>query len=198
PPPAPEKPTEPHLWGAGEHDPWRNPRATARLGPPALCPAASTDGPDSRGPLLSVREVLFGRRVSVRALATLGAVALLIGLAGGFLGRLTAEESNPLTDPDVQLAEVRPEANRPHGDSSTVAQRISPAVVSVEVQLGAQGGTGSGVLVDSAGYVITNNHVISMASGDPEAEVTTVFHDDTRVPARVVGRDPRTDLAVLK
>ena len=53
---------------------------------------------------------------------------------------------------------------------------------------------GSGFIVDSSGgYVVTNNHVIEGAD-----EITVVLQDDTRIPAKLVGRDPKTDLAVLK
>ena len=73
-----------------------------------------------------------------------------------------------------------------------------PAVVSVEVKVGDQAGTGSGVVVDPAGYVLTNNHVVAPAADSAGAVIAAVFHDGTRVPARIVGRDPKTDLAVLK
>jgi serine protease Do len=52
---------------------------------------------------------------------------------------------------------------------------------------------GSGFLIDASGYVVTNNHVVGEAD-----EITVVFHDNTRLPATIVGRDPKTDLAVLK
>jgi serine protease Do len=52
---------------------------------------------------------------------------------------------------------------------------------------------GSGFVIDKAGYVITNNHVIADAD-----EITVILQDDTRLKAKLVGRDPRTDLAVLK
>ncbi|MFC7343184.1 trypsin-like peptidase domain-containing protein [Saccharopolyspora griseoalba] len=195
----PEPSDERALWGADERDPWRNPAAGAVLGPPAVDEAASdAHGPSEPGPLLSTREVLFGRRVHPKALAVLGVVALLVGLAGGFLGRITAEEGNPLVNPDVTLAEVKPGADRPNGEVGQVARRVVPAVVSVEVRVGGQGGSGSGVVIDGNGYVLTNNHVVSMAADTPSAKVSAVFHDGTRAPARVVGRDVKTDLAVLK
>jgi serine protease Do len=53
---------------------------------------------------------------------------------------------------------------------------------------------GSGVLVSSDGYVVTNNHVVRSA----QAEVTVVFGDKHEVPARIVGTDPTTDIALLK
>ncbi|MGW5643333.1 trypsin-like peptidase domain-containing protein [Saccharopolyspora sp. NPDC003752] len=198
-PMAPEPGEEPALWNSGESDPWRNPAAGAVIGPPALGEEQEEKPENTEtGPLLSAREVLFGRRVHPRALVILAVVALLIGLAGGLLGRITAEEGNPLTNPDVTLAEVEQGKDRPKGTVAAVAQRVVPAVVSIEVRVGAQGGSGSGVVIDGNGYVVTNNHVISMAADTPGALVSTVFHDGTRVPARIVGRDVKTDLAVIK
>ena len=45
--------------------------------------------------------------------------------------------------------------------------------------------------------MLTNNHVVAGADS-AGAVIAAVFHDGTRVPARIVGRDPKTDLAVLK
>ncbi len=52
---------------------------------------------------------------------------------------------------------------------------------------------GSGFVVDPQGYVVTNNHVIADAE-----EITIVFSDDSQYKAKVVGRDQKTDLALLK
>lgn len=52
---------------------------------------------------------------------------------------------------------------------------------------------GSGFIIDGAGTIITNNHVIQDAE-----EITVILHDDTRLKATLVGRDPKTDIAVLK
>ena len=59
---------------------------------------------------LGVRDVLFGRRVSVRALAVLGVLALVIGLLGGAIGRITGTTIEKLTDSRVSLpaAEGKP------------------------------------------------------------------------------------------
>ena len=54
-------------------------------------------------------------------------------------------------------------------------------------------GLGTGVVVSEDGFIVTNNHVISMAD-----ELTVTLSDDTKLEAEVVGTDPRTDLAVLK
>ena len=52
---------------------------------------------------------------------------------------------------------------------------------------------GSGSVISKDGYVVTNNHVIADAD-----EITVILQDDTRLPAELIGRDPKTDLAVLK
>ena len=52
---------------------------------------------------------------------------------------------------------------------------------------------GSGFIVDPSGYIVTNNHVVGDA-----AKVQVILQDKTKYTARIVGRDPKTDLAVLK
>src|SRR5512143_2084229 len=52
---------------------------------------------------------------------------------------------------------------------------------------------GSGFIIDTEGHIVTNNHVIQDAD-----EVTVILHDETRLEAKVIGRDAKTDLAVLK
>ncbi|MBI3420324.1 MAG: DegQ family serine endoprotease [Proteobacteria bacterium] len=52
---------------------------------------------------------------------------------------------------------------------------------------------GSGFLIDPSGYVVTNNHVIQDAD-----EINVILHDDTNLKAKVIGRDPKTDIALLK
>ena len=54
-------------------------------------------------------------------------------------------------------------------------------------------GTGSGVIVSPNGYVLTNNHVV-----DGATDVTVTLHDRREFKAKVIGTDPRTDIAVIK
>lgn len=70
-----------------------------------------------------------------------------------------------------------------------IVERVSPAVVSITNSKG----LGSGFVIDSEGYVVTNNHVMS---GLNEAEVR--FSDGTKYKARLIGRDEATDIALLK
>ena len=58
---------------------------------------------------------------------------------------------------------------------------------------GKMGSLGSGFIVDPSGYVVTNNHVI-----DGAQEITVTLQDGTALPATLVGRDAKTDIALLK
>jgi len=56
-------------------------------------------------------------------------------------------------------------------------------------------GSGSGVIINPGGYILTNNHVVGDAQED---EVTVILNDSRRLKARIIGTDPSTDLAVIK
>jgi Do/DeqQ family serine protease len=56
-----------------------------------------------------------------------------------------------------------------------------------------QVGLGSGVIVSANGYILTNNHVVESAD-----EIEVILNDSRRAPAKVIGTDPDSDLAVLK
>ena len=187
------------FWTEGaEHDPWRDPDSAATLGPPPGVGTLNGSGPRGEGARLSLREVLFGNRVEPRALVVLAVVAVLIGAGGGLVGRFTAEGANGLTDPDPTITQTVESRERPPGSVADIAARTVPAVVSIEIRVGEEGGTGSGVFIDPSGYVLTNNHVIAPAVDVSGAQIEAIFHDGTRAPAQVVGRDPKTDLAVIK
>jgi putative serine protease PepD len=78
-------------------------------------------------------------------------------------------------------------------DWEAVAASASKSVVAIQVSTGQGGGQGSGVILDTKGHVVTNNHVV--AAGD---KITVVFSDGRGYAAKVVGTDPSTDLAVVK
>lgn len=78
-------------------------------------------------------------------------------------------------------------------DIPTLAARARPAIVKVEVRSASGESSASGVIFRSDGHVLTNAHVVEGAS-----ELTVQTADGERVPGRVVGGDPDTDLAVVK
>ncbi|MBI3213784.1 MAG: trypsin-like peptidase domain-containing protein [Mycobacterium sp.] len=178
-------------------DPWRDPAAAAALGSPAVTQAAPAATAVDAGKL-GVRDVLFGGKVSYRALAVLAVVALVIGLAGGWIGRKTAEVVEAFTTSKVTLS-TTDSGDEPMGRFAKVAASVADSVVTVEATSNDQGSQGSGVVIDGRGYIVTNNHVISEAANNPaQYKTTVVFNDGKEVPANLVGRDPKTDLAVLK
>lgn len=178
-------------------DPWRDPAAGAALGTPALqAPVTVIAGPPPGK--LGLREVLFGGRVSYPALAALALTALLIGVIGGWVGRKTAEVVEAFTTSKVTLS-TSDRGDAPAGRFAKVAASVADSVVTIEAKSDDTGSQGSGVVVDGRGYIVTNNHVISEAAATPgKFKMTVVFNDGKEVPANLVGRDPKTDLAVLK
>jgi len=167
-------------------------------------------------------DLLKGRRwLATVSVATVVAITGFYGLQAASLGKLPFE--NPA--PTIKMAQ-RSEAAAGRGYSAVV-KRVVPAVVnissskivkqvSMEMPEGldpsmrqffgndsGQGSNvpqerrekalGSGVIVSPEGYILTNNHVVDGAS-----QVTVTLHDKREFKARVVGTDPRTDIAVLK
>lgn len=118
-------------------------------------------------------------------------------MIGGLVVALITSDTGSLTSRSVTLAQVEQDGDLPTGQVARVADAVLPAVVSIQVTVGDESGTGSGVVIDGAGYIVTNNHVISMAATGPDAKIQVTFNDGTKVPAQIVGRDIKTDLAVL-
>jgi hypothetical protein len=180
---------ERHFWSGGQEQPWRDPGAAAVLGPPALGDEPNDqDRQREPGALMSVPELLFGSRVAPRALLALVLVVLLVGAAGGVAGWALGRGGSSLTDGSATLAAVKPTVERAPNSIAKVAARVAPAVVSLEVQAGSVGAVGSGVVISKDGYVITNNHVVSVG-GAKHPKITAVFTDGSRVPAAIVGKD---------
>jgi putative serine protease PepD len=80
-------------------------------------------------------------------------------------------------------------------DATSVADGVLPSVVKISANGASGAGTGSGEVIRSDGYILTNNHVISDAAHGGHVKV--LFSDGTEVDATITGRDPQTDLAVL-
>lgn len=116
--------------------------------------------------------------------AMAAALALIAGFLGGWIGSL-------LTRPNTTTPALAVSC-----DATSVAQDVLPGVVTVSINNGAVGGVGSGVIVRKEGYILTNNHVISAAADGGTIEV--LFSDGNRAEVELVGRDPKSDLAVLK
>jgi putative serine protease PepD len=77
-------------------------------------------------------------------------------------------------------------------DWTATASAVSPSVVSITATLAQGGAQGSGVLIDTSGHVLTNNHVVAGAQ-----KLTVTLADGRTYDAEVRGTDPSTDLAVI-
>ncbi|WP_286901783.1 trypsin-like peptidase domain-containing protein [Thermocrispum sp.] len=193
------RPTRKTLWGK-QDDPWRNPGSPVALSEPALREDADDedDKPQRRrASALSLSEIVLGGRLRRSAAVVCVVVVLLVGAIGGAVGWYIADQSNELGK-EVTLAQVGSGKQRPPGSVAATVQEVVPAVVSIEIRTGSAGGVGSGVVIEEDGYIITNDHVVAPAAEDDDAKLTAVFTDGTRAPAKIVGRDPKTDLAVIK
>jgi putative serine protease PepD len=105
------------------------------------------------------------------------------GVAGGLIGAATASSSSSTSSANVCSA-------------TTVSNEVLPSVVTISARGSGGAGTGSGEVIRSNGYILTNNHVISIAANG--GSVSVLFSDGLSAPATITGRDPATDLAVIK
>jgi putative serine protease PepD len=124
------------------------------------------------------------------------ALALVAGGAGGAVGYVLADHNNgsvTIDGANLGAAPVR-SVQRPAGSVPDVAAHVLPSVVQIKVTTSQGQATGSGFVIDKAGLLVTNNHVVAGAEG----RVHVLFIDGTTTTAKVVGTSPSYDLAVIK
>lgn len=131
------------------------------------------------------------RTISLRSAAV---IAILSGLVGGTFG---AASSGSLFGHSTRIVTSESTIERPADSVAGIAQRVLPSVVSIEAQDADGGATGSGFVIASDGYILTNNHVISSAVTNG-GSITVRFNDGASYPATLIGRDIPYDLAVLR
>ena len=129
-------------------------------------------------------------------MAGLVAGALIGGGAGaGVVTLLDEPGSGGSTAPTAQSVVIQ---NPQTATTATAAAaKAAPSVVTVYVQNGSYSGSGSGVVLTADGYVLTNNHVVTLESSEI-GDVQVRTSDGTLYDAEVVGTDPSSDLAVVK
>jgi putative serine protease PepD len=117
----------------------------------------------------------------------------VVGVGAGFIGAAIASPDSAVA---VSSAGNVAASSAAACAVTSVADNVLPSVVTITASGKAGAGTGSGEVIRTDGYILTNNHVISPAVSGGKVEVT--FAAGTTVPATIVGRDILTDLAVLK
>ena len=130
--------------------------------------------------------------------ALLGAMLLTIGLTLGavFYARPAMLRASEPTNLNGGTVATVPASNSSGTDWTDVAAAVSPAVVTIQAQGASSGGTGSGVIYDAQGDIVTNYHVIASVLGGGQIQVTLA--DGRLYTASIVGHDRTTDLAVIR
>lgn len=133
------------------------------------------------------------KRVSI-PLGSAIALAVVAGLVGSAVGDFTT--NGTLLGHKVNLVSVSSNIERAPGSIAGIAQRVLPSVVSISTETTSGSATGSGFIIESSGYILTNNHVVDGASGS--GAITVTLNSGRSLPATIVGTDTAYDLAVLK
>jgi putative serine protease PepD len=143
-----------------------------------------------------------GRERRARSLPTLLLVALVAALVGAGVGSgvVAATHDSKTSTAGAFDSPANPAptgvASLPAGSSAQVAQSLLPSVVSIIVTGSGSQDEGTGIILTADGQVVTNNHVVETAASGGVIAVT--FSDGRTAKASIVGRDPTSDLAVIK
>jgi S1-C subfamily serine protease len=149
-------------------------------------------------------------RIIVAAILLLGLVTACNDDDNGNGGGAAATTTPPAAASTAQQSPAGQQASAGAAptDATAVVQRVRESVVRVragaQTQRGPFGGTqetegtGTGFVVDQQGFVVTNNHVVTLGTNRPADRLEVDLFDGRTVQASLVGRDPATDLAVLK
>ncbi|WP_353988219.1 S1C family serine protease [Ruicaihuangia caeni] len=139
------------------------------------------------------------RRSAIPIIAALAVGALVGGVSGASVA-LIADGGDSGTTIVGSQSPGTISINNGNGVApvSAVAAKAGPSVVTISVGTSQGAGTGSGVVIDDQGHIITNTHVVTLdgASGNPKITVRT--WDGRVLDATLVGTDPLSDLAVIK
>jgi putative serine protease PepD len=175
--------------GHGPHGPNGGPEHPAASGAPGEGGGTTTRVRSDRNRLWLP---VAGVGVAAALLASFGTAAL----TGAFDGSSTARDSDiaSIGRSSTDTAPVSG-SSAENPDWQAVAAAVQASVVAIQVTTASGEAQGSGVIVDTEGHVVTNNHVVSGAQDD---QVTVTLTDGRILTADVVGTDPTTDLAVIK
>jgi putative serine protease PepD len=172
-------------WSDALTDPWRDPYAPTAVVVPT---APASTGP----PPEPVVDPDAPRRSMTPVLLICLVTALLAGGLGGTLGFVFATRSGVGGGTALGgTPQAAPSAAQRAPDSlAGVAKQVLPSVVTVRVT----GAIGSGFVISQDGYVVTNDHVVESA----DDTLAVSFSDGATASATLVGRDPESDIAVIK
>lgn len=175
-------------WGAGANGTGDGSGNGAYPPPPPTPAAPAPKAKNGKGGLAQMTAVA----VLAAVLASGGTYAATRYAGDGTTASGTTVSAPAAVDnPPAPVAQADPS----NPDWTATAKAVAPSVVSITVTSRQGTGQGSGVILDKAGHVVTNNHVATGAGTG--ATITITLNDGSTYDATVVGTDPTTDLAVL-
>lgn len=135
------------------------------------------------------------------ALLTLAATALVAALVGGGVGGALVASSggskvSTLVGSTTGTTIVN-DTDEVNAVTAAVAKAL-PSSVTIAASSSTASGSGSGVILDAEGHILTNTHVVTMDGATASADIEVQLADGTVRPASIVGTDPTSDLAVIK
>ena len=140
---------------------------------------------------------MIGVAVAASLLSTGGLYAIEQSGLFGHDGETTSSTLFNPEDKNVATPEPVANSNSQNPNWEAVAKAVRPAVVAISVETNNESDQGSGSIIDSKGYILTNNHVVAGAA-DGNGVITVELFDGRLYKAKIVGRDVLTDLAVIK
>ncbi len=118
-------------------------------------------------------------------------LVLVLSLA---LAACGGDDNSAATSTPAPSGSSNRDATPPPSDTVDLVKELSPSVVHV----GTGEGVGTGFIIDEDGHIVTNNHVVTNGGLEPAQNITVTLSDGRALPVEIVGRDPRTDIAVLR
>src|SRR3954464_1593690 len=139
------------------------------------------------------------RRIALPLIGALAIGAIIGGGSGAGIYALANGGSDRTQTVSTQTA-PNVVVNRSENATTVpaVAAKSSPSVVTISVAGGQSAGTGSGIVLNKDGYVLTNTHVVTLDGATADAKIQVTMSDGRIYSATVVGTDPIVDLAVIK
>jgi putative serine protease PepD len=116
------------------------------------------------------------------------------GVAAWAVSANSGSHGNVTAGPQTVTINNRDDVNT----TTAVAAKAGPSVVTINVTASDEGGTGSGVVLTSDGYILTNTHVVTLDGDSATGTIEVTTYDGKLYTAKVVGIDPIVDLAVIK
>jgi len=191
-----------------QHQPQHQPFYGQQTGPAAQQGAHPGSGPypgnqHQQGSMYASDPASSPKRKAAFGVGTLVASILAAGLVGG--GVVAASDallgngspsavSSTGSQPGTVIVNNKDDVNV----ITAASLKASPSVVTIKATSGSDGGTGSGIILDDQGHILTNTHVVTLDGKAAKATLEVRTSDGRVLSATIVGTDPLSDLAVIK